>query len=67
MKLSSGIKLILIEIIAHCVNANVPEGFIPILVHISFQFLHASVKNLDRKHGVVISLIVDIFKWRSCE
>ena len=55
MKLSSGIKLISIEIIAHCVNANVPEGFIPILVHVSFQFLHASLENLDRKHGVVIS------------
>ena len=41
--------------IAYCVNLNVPEGFIPILVHISFQFLHAAVKNLDRKHWVVIS------------
>ena len=60
-------KLILIDMIAYCVNANVPEGFIPILVHVSFQFLHASLENLDRKHGVVISWIVDIFKWRSCE
>ena len=52
---------------AYCVNVNVPEGFIPILVHISIQFLHAYIKNLDRKQGVVISLIVHIFKWRSCE
>ena len=48
-------KLILIDMFAYCVNVNVPEGFIPILVHVSFQFLHASLKNLDRKHGVVIS------------
>ena len=45
----------MIDMIAYCVNANVPEGFIPILVHVSFQFLHASLENLDRKHGVVIS------------
>ena len=42
------------EMIAHCVNANVPEGFIPILIHVSLQFLHASLENLDRKHGIVI-------------
>ena len=34
-------KLILIEMITHCVNVDplgvdVPEGFIPILVHVSF-------------------------------
>ena len=40
--------------VSHIIDANIPEVLVPILVHISLQFLCSSLKNLGKKHHLII-------------